>query len=270
MSNLNNPNPYLPERVKVLEKTFETSDVFRLRMAFRSDYRPGQFLQIGLPGYGEAPISISSFSKNYVEMHIRAVGNVTNALGKLNAGDYVFVRGPYGNGFPVELLGKTGLIFIGGGCGVAPLKSVIDYMEMEKPGFSDVHVFFGFKRPEEIIMKEKIARWESRFRVKLSVDENPSRAEFSGKTGFVTELVKEFRPDGLDYTVLMCGPPVMMKKSMELLLAKGFRRDQIYLSTERLMKCGVGVCGHCMIRGKYTCKDGPIFRADELDVLEVE
>jgi sulfite reductase subunit B len=255
---------YVPEKVKVLKFEQETEDIYNLTVNFRCNHDPGQFLMVGLPGTGEAPISISSFSDRHCEMHIRKVGTVTNALEKLRTGDLVFVRGPYGKGFPMEMMRRKGMIFIGGGCGVAPLKSVIEFVEKNRDDYGKVSMFFGFRDPGEILFQRRLAEWKRHFEVFLTVDRKPARSCYSGRVGFVTQALESSGIDPVNRVALICGPTVMMKIAVDILRKKGFGENQIYLSTERLMDCGLGICGHCMIHGKYTCLDGPVFRYDEL------
>lgn len=258
-------NEYVPKKVKITDFRRETPDIVNIRADFRCRHNPGDFVMIGLPGIGEAPISISSYSDKYIDLHIREIGNVTNALGKLKKNGFVFIRGPYGKGYPMEELEGRNIILVGGGCGVAPLRSVLEYTEKNRKKFSNVDLFFGYKSPENILFRKDVSKWKSKFKLYMSVDRNPEhKACFNAKTGFVTDLVKKSKLIKENSVAMICGPPVMIKIAVDILKSKGFREDQIYISTERLMDCGLGLCGHCMIHGKYTCLDGPVFRYDEI------
>lgn len=257
-------NQYIPQAVKVLEKRIESADTFTLRLNWKINHDPGQFIQIGIPGKGEAPISISSYSENYLEVTIRKVGNVTNALFALEKGDKVFVRGPYGKGYPMKELMGNNILFIGGGCGVAPLKGVIEYVEKHKKDYRDVFLFIGYRSPGDILFEKKHKEWEENFKVYLSVDKLPSKTCYSGNVGFITETLEKQNITNEDKVVFMCGPPMMMEKSLQILLKKGFHHDQIFVSEEKLMYCAIGLCCHCMEKGKLTCLDGPVFRYDKI------
>jgi len=214
---------------------------------------------------GEAPISICSFSPKHIQLHVKSVGNVTNALAKLKRGDHLLIRGPYGKGYPMSKLKWNHLLIIGGGSGVAPLKGVVEYIEKHRTDFREVKLYFGFRSPEDILFKDEIERWRENFHVNLSVDKNPNKCHLAGCVGYITELLEKSYITPEKRIALVCGPPMMMKICIDILKEKGFSEDQIYVSYERLMQCGLGVCGHCMIHGKYVCKDGPVFRYDQIN-----
>ena len=257
-------SPYVPKPVKILSYKRETHDSFTIKIDFKVKHEPGQFVQLSLPGIGEAPISICSFSDKHMELNIRQVGNMTNSLSKLKVGDSLFVRGPYGKGYPMdEFIGKD-IVIIGGGCGVAPLRGVIDYIETKQKSFGNVKLFLGYRTPEDILFKDKLKSWEKQFNTNVSVDKLPPGSCFSGQVGFVTEMIKADNLKANGTIVFICGPPIMIEFVIKILKDKDFKDNQIYVSAERLMHCALGVCGHCMIHGKYTCLDGPVFRWDEL------
>ncbi|NQU78489.1 FAD/NAD(P)-binding protein [Candidatus Woesearchaeota archaeon] len=257
-------NPYLPKLYKILKYNKESSDCFLIRLDYKGSYEPGQFFQVSLPGIGEAPISVASYSSTHLDLNIREVGNVTKAAAKLKKGDTLYLRGPYGKGYPMEKLFGKNLLIIGGGSGVAPLKGVLSYIDKHKDAYGNVEMFFGFRAPEDILFKEDVKQWKSKHNLHLSVDKNPSKKKISCDVCFVTNIVEKAKLNPENQAVFMCGPPVMMKILLGILKNKGFQDNQIYLSTERMMQCAMGVCGHCMIHGKYTCLDGPVFRYDEI------
>lgn len=257
-------NEYIPFPVKILKKKVETADTFTLRLDWQVKHDPGQFIQISIPGIGEAPISISSYSTKYLEITIRKVGNVTNSLFVLKKGDEVLVRGPYGKGYPMKELKGNDIIFIGGGCGVAPLKGAIEYVEKNRNDFEKVYLFIGYRSPGDILFEDKHKTWENSFDLNLSVDSVPTKSCYSGNVGFITQTVEKYNLDNKNKVVFMCGPPIMMEKTIEILKNKGYNDDQIFISAERLMYCAFGLCCHCMIHGKLTCIDGPVFRYDEV------
>ncbi|MBU2561370.1 MAG: FAD/NAD(P)-binding protein [Nanoarchaeota archaeon] len=257
-------NPYLPRPTKITMVRRESTDCFLIRTDLKSKYEPGQFFQVSIPGIGEAPISVASYSQDFLDLNVREVGNVTKHLAKLKRGDTLFIRGPYGKGYPMEKLFGKSIVLIGGGSGVAPLKGILTYVDKHKDSFGDVMIYFGFRTPDDILFKEEMKQWRRKYQLNISVDKNPKKARISCDVCFITNLVEKAKMNPENKVVFICGPPVMMKITIELLKNKGFKEEQIYISTERLMKCALGVCGHCMIHGKYTCLDGPVFRYDEI------
>ena len=255
---------YLPRSVKVVSNKIESADTFSIVLDWKIKHDPGQFVQISIPGIGEAPISVASYSKKHIQLTIRKVGNVTNSLSKLKKGDRVFVRGPYGSGYPLEEVKGKDVIFIGGGCGVAPLKGGIEYLEKYRKHFGEVFLFVGYRSPGDILFEDKHDDWKKDFHLFVSVDKLPSKTCYSGNVGFITELVENQKFTAKNKVVFMCGPPIMMEKTIEILKKKGIKEDQIYVSSERLMYCAFGLCCHCMIEGKLTCLDGPVFKLSEV------
>jgi len=229
------------------------------------DYLPGQFYQVSIPGIGEAPISVCSYSEDFIEFNVRAVGDVTDAIAKLNEGDELWLRGPYGTHYPMkEMLGKS-LMIIGGGTGTAPLRGVIKYIEKHRADYDRVHLFIGFRSPEAIIFKKDLELWNRLFDLRLTVDK--ADTDYKGKVGLVTKVVEESGLNADNKSAIVCGPPAMIKFTVMALEKMGFSHSQIFVSEERRMKCGVGMCGHCMISGIYVCKDGPVFRYDQIKNL---
>jgi anaerobic sulfite reductase subunit B len=253
---------------KIVKKEKQTKDVvlFTLEKPDKKKvelcYKPGEFFQVALPGIGEAPISVCSCSKDFIEFNIRGVGEVTDKLIAMEPGDYMWLRGPYGTQYPMEELKGNSLFIIGGGTGVAPLRGVLKYVEQHRADYDRVHICFGFKCPDEILFKKDMERWNRIFDLSISVDKAPG--DYKGKVGLVTKIVEESGLDNRNKAVMICGPPIMMKFTIQTLEKMGFNHDQIFLSFERRMKCGVGMCGHCMVSGKYVCKDGPVFRYDKI------
>jgi len=257
-------SPYKPVAKRVTDYRRESCDSFTLRLDWQLKHEPGQFVFCSIPGIGEAPISICSYSDKYVELNIREVGNVTKGLSKIRKGSTLLVRGPYGKPYPMHYFKGNNVIIIGGGCGIAPLKGIIEYIEKNRQDFKEVFTFFGFRTPEDVLFRKGIEKWQNDLKLFISFDKIQTKSCFGGKQGFVTKLVDENVTDNNNKIVFICGPPIMIKKTAEILLHKGFHEDQIYISAERLMYCGMGKCGRCMIHGKYTCLDGAVFRYDEL------
>jgi len=237
-------------------------------------HMPGQCAMLSVPGIGEAMFSITSSPtlKEYQEFSIKKCGCVTEWLHHMEVGQQITIRGPYGRPFPVdtELLGKD-LLFIAGGVGLAPLHSVINYVLDNRADYGNVDIVYGSRSKEDLLdLPEIQSVWSdpaSRMNVHLTIDR--AQESWDGHVGFVPTYVKEldFKPDR---TVLVCGPPIMIKFVLEALTAMGFEKTQVYTTMELRMKCGVGKCGRCNIGDKYVCKDGPVFRFDELDELPDE
>ena len=266
-----NSNPYIPKPYKVIDYHKETPDNFTLTVDMKIKHDPGQFVQVSIPGIGECPISICSDSDEYIQLNIREVGNVTRALSKLRKGDVILIRGPYGRGYPMQYLNGNDVVVIGGGCGVAPLKSVIDYIENHRADYRNVLLILGYRSDEDIIFKREIAEWDKKYKVHMTLDkEVHSHICYDMRAGFVTDAMNSLHLSKDNKIVFVCGPPVMIRNVIANLKEKGFNYDQIFISAERLMYCAIGICCHCMIRGKYTCVDGPVFRYDEIKELKTD
>lgn len=258
-------NPYLPKKVKILSVTKETNDISTFRLDYPVKNKPGQFVEVGVLGIGECPISFCSYSNKHIDLCIRNVGNVTNAIHHKTKNDYVVVRGPFGNGYPLEQMFGNELVLIGGGTGAAPMRSVIDYVEQNRKKFGKVSIFFGFRNYENILFKKDFKKWSKLFNFQFTLDCPPNNIKLSKlkcNTGAVTSLLEkaEFSENA---KALICGPPIMLKFIIPVLMAKGIKEQNVFISFERLMSCGIGKCGHCELNGKYVCKHGPVFRYDE-------
>ena len=234
---------------------------------------PGQCAMVSIPGVGEAMFSITSSPTNteFMEFSIKKCGCLTSWLHRIEPGQYITVRGPYGNHFPVEteLKGKN-LLFIAGGIGLAPLRSVINYCRDNRENYGTIDVIYGSRSKDDLVdYSEIINEWmtESGVDVHLTIDR--AQEGWDGHVGFVPDYVRELKPD-INKTVLVCGPPIMIKFTLKALKELGFEETQVYTTMELRMKCGVGKCGRCNIGDKYVCKDGPVFRYDELGELPDE
>ncbi len=238
------------------------------------DHKPGQCAMLSVPGVGEAMFSITSSPtlKEYQEFSIKKCGCVTEWLHHMDIGQQITIRGPYGKPFPVddELAGKD-LLFIAGGVGLAPLHSVINYVLDNREKYGKVDIVYGSRSKDDLLdLPEIESSWmdpKNNFNVHLTIDREQDG--WDGHVGFVPTYVKEldFKPDR---TVLVCGPPIMIKFVLQALTELGFEKTQVYTTMELRMKCGIGKCGRCNIGDKYVCKDGPVFRFDELDELPSE
>lgn len=238
------------------------------------EHKPGQCAMLSVPGVGEAMFSITSSPtvKDYQEFSIKKCGCVTDWLHGMDIGQQITIRGPYGKPFPVddELLGKD-LLFIAGGVGLAPLHSVINYVLDNREKYGKVDIVYGSRSKDDLLdLPEIQSSWmdpASKMNVYLTIDR--PQDGWDGHVAFVPTYVKEleFTPDK---TVLVCGPPIMIKFVLQALTELGFKNTQVYTTMELRMKCGVGKCGRCNIGNKYVCKDGPVFRFDELGELPAE
>ncbi len=237
------------------------------------EHMPGQCAMLSIPGVGEALFSITSSptNKEYIEFSIKKCGCVTDWLHAMEVGQQVTVRGPYGKSFPVEgELKERDLLFIAGGIGLAPLRSVINYCRDNRANYGKIQIVYGARSKDDLVdYQEIIDEWMTDDGIEVNLTIDREQEGWDGHVGFIPAYVKELDPD-LDKTVLMCGPPVMIKFTLQELLALGFKKTQIYTTMELKMKCGVGKCGRCNIGSKYVCKDGPVFRFDELDELTTE
>jgi len=261
-------NPYIPSETKVLEFYRESPDNFTLTLEMKLKHDPGQFVQVSLPGIGECPISICSYSGEHLKLNVRQVGNMTNAMTRLKKGEKIWVRGPYGHGYPMKVLKGNNILMIGGGCGVAPLKGIIEYVEHNRDSYKDINLVFGFRSPNDILFQRESRDWTRKYKMVVSIDKDPHASDvaacYTGPVGFVTDILKKQTISPTNCVAFVCGPPIMMRYVIEILKGKGFHDDQIFISAERLMYCAIGKCCHCMIRGKFTCMDGPVFRYDEV------
>ncbi len=237
------------------------------------EHKPGQCAMLSIPGLGESMISITSSptEKDFIQFSVKKVGRVTGFLHDLEPGSQILVRGPYGKPFPVddELKGHD-LVFIAGGIGLAPLHSVINYVRAKRSDYGKVMVIYGSRSKEDLVdYQEMIDVWskDPTIDVRLTIDRN--QEGWDGHVGFVPSYVKELSPS-LSSKVLICGPPIMIKFTLAGLKELGFALEQVYTTMEMRMKCGIGKCGRCNIGSKYVCKDGPVFRFDELDELPSE
>ena len=234
---------------------------------------PGQCAMLSIPGVGEAMFSITSSPtvEEYMEFSIKKCGCLTDWLHKMDVDQEILIRGPYGNGFPVEtdFKGKD-LLFIAGGIGFAPLRSVINYVRHYRSNYGKVDIVYGSRSADDLVdYKEIIDEWcnEEGINVYLTIDRE--QEGWDGHVGFVPNYVKELNFD-TNKTAIICGPPIMIKFTLAGLTELGFEKTQVFTTMELRMKCGVGKCGRCNIGSKYVCKDGPVFRCDQLDELPNE
>ena len=253
-----NHNEYIPFLSEILDVIKHTEIEYTFRMAFKGEVKPGQFFEVSIPKYGEAPISVSGIGENYVDLTIRRVGKVTNEIFNNYKGDKLFLRGPYGNGFDInEYKGKQ-VIVVAGGTGLSPVKGIVDYFANNPADANGFTLISGFKSPEDILFKNDIEEWKRSIDVNITVDSAPEGYE--GNVGLVTKYVPELKIEDKDnLAVVVVGPPMMMKFTVLEFLKLGIKEENIWISQERKMCCGIGKCGHCRIDDTYICLDGPVF-----------
>ncbi|MBW2971070.1 anaerobic sulfite reductase subunit AsrB [Candidatus Woesearchaeota archaeon] len=255
-------NPYIPEFYRIVKKKKHTKDTFMIRIKADLPHEPGQFFQVSVLNQGEVPISVCSYNKKYIDLNIRDVGTVTHALAQLKVGDTVGVRGPYGHGYPMDFIKGNEVVIIAGGTGFSPVRGVIEYVEQHPTEFRGITMFLGFRCPKEILFKEDIKKWSKKYNVNLTVDRCFPEDNWQGPVALVTKILEESKIGNNQKIAVVCGPPVMMKFVVVALQKLGWNDDQIYVSHERMMSCGIQKCGNCLVGGKYICKDGPVFRYD--------
>lgn len=255
-------NIYTAAAVTVLEITSHTDTERSFRLATDIQASPGQFVMVSLPHVGEAPIAISEIGDSDISITVRHVGKVTSGLFQLKPGDSLFLRGPYGEGFPLDLFEGGRLLVIAGGSGLAAVKPLVEYYlkNSQLQRLKQLDVLVGFRSPKHVLFKNQLKHWARDCGVVVTVDTTEDETEsWAGGIGFVVSYIKEVGNIGPSTSAVLTGPPMMMGNSVKELLRHHVQEDRIWLSFERHMKCGVGKCGHCRIRDKYVCVDGPVF-----------
>ncbi len=250
-------NEYVPFLSKIQKIIRHTALEYTFRMTFAGKVNPGQFFEVSVPKFGEAPISVSGVGEGFVELTIRRIGKVTNEIFENREDGSLFMRGPYGNGFHLEDYKGKELIIVAGGTGISPVRGVIDYFGTHKNEVESLSVIAGFKSPEDILFQEDTARWKKQMNLTVTVDASEDPAY---STGLVTAYIPELPiADVCNAAAIVVGPPAMMKFTVAELLKRGIRDEQIWISQERKMCCGLGKCGHCKMDDTYVCLDGPVF-----------
>lgn len=252
-------NPYLPFRATIIEVRRETAVDFTYRLEADMQVAGGQFVEVSIPGVGEAPISVSDFGDGWIEMTIRNVGRLTNVIHHLRPGNSLFIRGPYGRGFPLERYAGKDLIIAAGGTGLAPVKSLLNRYGGNPGEVKSLTLLAGFKTPADILFRDEIERWRRQHRVEITVDRDDAGG-WPGRVGLITGLIaRETISQPENTVVIVVGPPAMMKFSTLEFIKRGIKQENIWVSFERKMCCGIGKCGHCKIDGAYVCLEGPVF-----------
>ncbi len=276
-------NPYLPLPMKLVKNFTETEDklihTFTFQFLSEEDeksfpYMPGQFAEICVFGKGEAPFGIASSptEPGFLKFSVAKVGVVSTALHLMEEGTMAGVRGPLGNYYPVDQMKGKNIVIIGGGFAFTTLRSLITYiLEPKHRGdYGKLTVIYGARNPGLLLYKDELDQWDSRDDINLVCTIDRPVDGWTRKVGFVPAVTKETAPSSENSVAIICGPPVMIKFTMPELEALGFKPDQIIMSLENRMKCGIGMCGRCNVGNKYVCKDGPVFTKEELNQLPNE
>ena len=272
-------NPYIPYPVTIEDITIENDakdlKTFKLVFDKKEDefkYRPGQFAEVSIFGRGESPFGIASSpsEQGYLLFTIKRAGSVTGDLHDSEKGRKIGVRGPLGNSFPWEKLEGKNIVIVSGGFAFTTLRSAIVYMLDNRDKYGTITVVYGAREPGELLYKDLLEQWkQSDINLTLAVDREPE-GEWDGAVGLVPNVLKDVGPSAQDALAIVCGPPIMIRFTTPVLLELGFSKEDIILSLENRMKCGIGKCGRCNIGSKYVCIDGPVFSYAELETLPAE
>lgn len=263
-------SPYVPVPMAIASAVRELDGVFTYMFEVPGSFafRPGQFNMLYVHGVGEVPISISGdpAEPRRLVHTIRAVGTVTRAMEQLGQGSVVGVRGPYGSAWPIGDAKGRDVLVIAGGLGLAPLRPVILHVLANRADYGRVTILYGARSPAELLYRHELERWRGRFDCRVEAIVDRAGRDWFGPVGVVTRLLDDV-PVERDDAVFVCGPEIMMRFVVRELEKRGVPREAIWLSVERSMKCGVGLCGHCQLGGTFACKDGPVFRFDRVAPL---
>ncbi len=248
------------------EKWFE----IRLPEGRSLGHQPGQFVQVSLFGAGEAPISVTSSptKEGSFELCVREVGMLTKIFHNLKVGSTIGIRGPYGKGFDVESFKGKDILIIGGGIGIVPLRSLINYVIDNRKDYGRLIILYGAKTPDELLYPDDLKLWDKSNDIEYHITVDQGTPEWKGNTGVITTLIPGLDLDLPNTITAVVGPPIMYKFVLMSLKTKRIPDKNIYLSLERRMKCGVGKCGHCQINHSYICQDGPVYHYPELKHLQ--
>jgi len=277
------PNPYIPmlTSVKNIVSENEVNDIKTLELAFKKEedlksfkYIPGQFAEISLIGKGECPIGIASSptETGSIMFTIKKMGTVTTGFQYCDMGDIVGVRGPLGNGWPIEEMKGKNIVVIGGGFAFSTLRSLVVYLLDEKyrKNYKDITVIYGNRDSGEVLYRDILEEWEQREDIKVVLTIDREEEGWTREVGFVAAIVKKVAPSPDNAMAVVCGPPIMIRTAVAELVNLGWKDEQILNSLEMRMKCGIGKCGRCNIGNKFVCVDGPVFSLAELKKMPNE
>ncbi len=261
-------NVYLPH-IAVIEKIIdETPAVRTFHFSFKDEklweeftFESGQFGEYSILGIGEAPFCISSSPtrRSHLEFTAQQVGHLTNALHRLSVGAEIGFRGPYGNSFPLDFLEGKNLVFVGGGIGLAPLRSLIWNAIDNRDKYKNIDIIYGARSPVDLCFKYDLDAWDKDKTVNLATTVDKGDESWTGREGFVPQVLEQVAPSPGNAVAIVCGPPVMIRFTFPVLEKLGFTPEQMITTLEKKMKCGIGKCGRCNIGNLYVCRDGPVF-----------
>ena len=261
-------NPYRPIEAEVIKVITETPAIKTIRFRPKEPiiFETGQFIELTIPGVGEAPFTPSSRPsvKEIMEVTVMKVGKVTEKIHQLKKGDIIGVRGPLGRGYPLDEFKGKEILVVGGGCGFAPLRSLMYELFDRSDQFKKLFFRGGCKTPKELVYRDETEEWAKRDDLNLKVTVDAGDDKWKGHVGLVTTILDDVDIDCKSGIAVVCGPPIMMKFATKKLLDMGFKRKNVYLSMEKNMSCGIGKCGHCRVGIYYACKDGPVFTYDKI------
>ena len=270
-----NQNPYLPMKAEIIEVIQETKsdlDIKTYRLKFLNDYKldfmPGQFVEFSVPGIGEAPFGFASnpLENDVIEITIKRTGVLTEAIHSLQVGNHVFIRGPFGNTFPVEKMEGSDILYIAGGLGLAPLRPLITYIfdEGKRGKYGKIKMLIAARSSSDFVYFDECRGWRNKKDTEVTMTIDREEPGWEENVGFPHILVGEMDFDLAKTYAVLCGPPIMIKFVSEKLLEMGMPKDKILTTLEMRMTCGVGKCGKCNIGHQYVCIDGPVFSLEEL------
>ena len=272
-------NPYLPELGTVIKIIDETPNIKSFQVVLNDPekmksftFEPGQVGQLSLFGAGESTFVINSppTRMEYLQFSVMKAGEVTSALHDLAEGDQVGVRAPLGNWFPYEQMKGKKILFIGGGIGLAPLRTLILFMLDNRTDYGDITIIYGARTPNDLCYKDELKEWEARTDVNMILTVDNEFPGWDKRVGLVPNVLKEIAPSPENTVAITCGPPIMIKFTLQALSELKFNDEQIITTLEKRMKCGIGICGRCNIGSMYVCKDGPVFSLTQLKELPAE
>lgn len=263
MKNIYRPVEALVEDIRQETPTIKT---FVLKPKAPFSFTTGQFIELTVPGLGEAPFTPSSDPaiKEKMDVTVMNVGAVTSRLHAVQKGDKVGIRGPYGKGYPLDKFSGKDIVIVGGGVGLAPLRSLLFSLFSDMNKYNKVVLRYGARTPGDMVYKELLPKWATKKKVDMDTTVDVSDPSWKGKVGLVTTILKDMPVDVAKAVCIVCGPPIMMKFVTLKLVELGFKPQDIYLSMEKNMSCGLGKCGHCRVGKYYACKDGPVFTYEQL------
>jgi sulfhydrogenase subunit gamma (sulfur reductase) len=278
---MSNYNIYMPNLMRIEKITEEAPFVKTFRLKFEDEkvaeefsFRTGQFGEYSVFGEGESTFCIASSPtrKGYIECTFRQAGKVTSSLSRLDEGDIIGFRGPYGNIFPIDEWKGKNLLFIAGGIALPPMRSVIWNCLDTRENYKDITILYGAKSVSDLVYKNELEEWKNRPDVNLvvTVDPGGQTPDWKGEIGFVPTILEKIKPSPENTVAIVCGPPIMIKFTFPVLEKAGFKDEMVYTTLENRMKCGLGKCGRCNVGELFVCKDGPVFTKAQLNNLPDE